>query len=44
MTTLKVCGTKDDICVAEWGIVGYVAFAKPVRGGGAPPTPPPRID
>src|SRR3954453_16969914 len=35
---------KVDISVAEWGDVGYVPLAKPVPGGGAPPTPPPGID
>ena len=40
----KIGGTNDDNCVAEWVEVGYLQLAKPVRGGGAPPTPPPRID
>src|SRR5436189_4134971 len=29
-------------CVAEWGTVGYSGAAFTDRGGGAPPTPPPR--
>ena len=44
MTVPAPRGTQVAICVAEWGEVGYFADAKPDRGGGAPPTPPPRID
>ena len=40
----KKCGTDVENCVAEWVEVGYLQLAKPVRGGGAPPTPPPRFD
>ena len=36
----SLCGFR----VAEWGEVGYFEFAKPLPGGGAPPTPPPGID
>ena len=44
VTGFKSRGTFGDICVAEWDSVGYVPLAKPVPGGGAPPTPPPGID
>src|SRR3954447_18325041 len=37
-------GTKEDKCVARCDDVGYNTLRQPVRGGGAPPTPPPRID
>ena len=40
----KIGGTEVDNCVAEWERVGYLPSGQPVRGGGAPPTPPPRID
>jgi len=44
VTGFKSSGAFGDICVALWDSVGYVAVAKPVPGGGAPPTPPPGID
>ena len=37
-------GTNVGKGVARWGNVGYNTTRQPVRGGGAPPTPPPRID
>src|SRR5256885_16628623 len=36
--------TPVDRCVAEWGFVGYSGAAFQDRGGGAPPTPPPRSE
>lgn len=40
----KRCGTNADKGVAEWDEVGYNSRVQPDRGGGVPPTPPPRFD